>query len=1023
MPMAHGELEDLFERFRAHGDLESLARVFDLTAPKLLSVARHVANGEASAEDLVQATFVAAIEHASRFDSNRELVPWLTGILANKAKLARALASRATDREQLVDREPRDPALDAEMREFVAAFQRALDAVPSKYRDVVRGHLADGKPAEQLADELGRDAGTVRVQLHRGLAMLRRALPPGFALGAAVWLGAPRGLAAVRAELLEHARMSLPVGGPSPVSPPRRGMSMELKVLSAVAISVALGWGTWLWQRDAPSEGSAAAELASSPELATKGEISPGFPSPEPDARVDAPSPPAAVQGEPYGSLDIEVVWYDGTPAANVALECEPLDESMPAHHIVEVRTDANGRASIAHVHEGRVAIRNDRTHSETEATVVGGAVHAARVELTRGVDVVGRVTAANGAPVQGATVWLSVGVLGSDPNPSRAAWPVATTSEDGRFAIRSAYRGSSIFATAPQFGASQPAFVADRVDVTAEVHTVDFVLVSEVTTVDGVVHSSEGTPVAGAIVTLRCYRAVDDAQGAPWFRTRTDAEGRYAFDSVPIRHIEIDVAANGFAFAAESRSLLAGTPIHVNFALVHGVTVRGLTTGAEGEPLAGVGIFESSNGPREFAWPEVRTLWTISRSDGTFELSGLRAGGCTLQAWADIDGNRRHLAKELTAADGAAVEWNPSFVDGLAIGGAARDPQGVPLVGWSVQVAAMDVGDVVVPQPVKTDASGAFRIRNLRDVDYRLELTQPERTLGTNKSLTNVHPPRLDLELVASAIDLTPASVTGAVVDAHGTPLAGVDVGVYSIARSRGYDATTDIQGRFRVDRLESGDFYAEVAPPDAPSFRVDVPALTAGEQRDLGVLTVGAAGRVTAYLARDDGSKLENPLVMLMSTSDFESNFAMKTDDGYHFTSPALSPGTYQLFPQATNIASSLRDVEVRADETTALDYRYAAGRLRIFFLQVPDAAPALGPTHVVVRRANGELVLDMTRVFGAEPNKGGTVGAIAFGAGYGGQHIDVTAQDGRSASADFVVSAGDEPRVGVTLELAQH
>src|SRR5215831_12214403 len=109
--MAQTGLEALFERYRREADLDALAEVFDRTAAQLLKVAVHLTRDEAQAEDLVQATFLAAIEHAERFDASRELVPWLTGILANKAKLARALSARSPDPKRLSERASEDPAL------------------------------------------------------------------------------------------------------------------------------------------------------------------------------------------------------------------------------------------------------------------------------------------------------------------------------------------------------------------------------------------------------------------------------------------------------------------------------------------------------------------------------------------------------------------------------------------------------------------------------------------------------------------------------------------------------------------------------------------------------------------------------------------------------------------------------------------------------------------------------------------------------------------------------------------------
>ena len=88
--------EDLaFVRFCRTGAPEALAQVFDRTAGQLLLVAMHLTRDGALAEDLVQGTFVAAIQSADGFAPGRRVLPWLLGILAHLASGARRQAARA----------------------------------------------------------------------------------------------------------------------------------------------------------------------------------------------------------------------------------------------------------------------------------------------------------------------------------------------------------------------------------------------------------------------------------------------------------------------------------------------------------------------------------------------------------------------------------------------------------------------------------------------------------------------------------------------------------------------------------------------------------------------------------------------------------------------------------------------------------------------------------------------------------------------------------------------------------------
>ena len=54
----------LFLRWRDRGDAAALAELFDRTAPELLRLALHLCRHAVDAEDVLQATFLAAIESA-----------------------------------------------------------------------------------------------------------------------------------------------------------------------------------------------------------------------------------------------------------------------------------------------------------------------------------------------------------------------------------------------------------------------------------------------------------------------------------------------------------------------------------------------------------------------------------------------------------------------------------------------------------------------------------------------------------------------------------------------------------------------------------------------------------------------------------------------------------------------------------------------------------------------------------------------------------------------------------------------
>ncbi|MEM9800469.1 MAG: RNA polymerase sigma factor [Planctomycetota bacterium] len=170
-------IEFHFSRFRRRGDPRSLGRVFDLTAGELATIARQLVRDPETAEDVVQATFLTAIEKAHVFDERQRVMPWLIGILARHAARARAASVRAPDPDR-IDRPPvSDPADDAENAELGAIIDDRIDGLPEGYASAVRPYLVEGKRPKEIARALGITANAASVRVNRGLELLRRRLP------------------------------------------------------------------------------------------------------------------------------------------------------------------------------------------------------------------------------------------------------------------------------------------------------------------------------------------------------------------------------------------------------------------------------------------------------------------------------------------------------------------------------------------------------------------------------------------------------------------------------------------------------------------------------------------------------------------------------------------------------------------------------------------------------------------------------------------------------------------------------
>lgn len=145
----------------------------------LLRVAMSLTRNSADAEDLVQETLLRAYGAVERFDG-RYPRAWLLTIMRN-AQVNRIRRRRpellrdpeAGDR-MLESQTPHDSAEQDALRDaFDTAVEEALEALPDKFKRVVRLVDLDGLSYQEAADALGVPIGTVMSRLHRARKRIR----------------------------------------------------------------------------------------------------------------------------------------------------------------------------------------------------------------------------------------------------------------------------------------------------------------------------------------------------------------------------------------------------------------------------------------------------------------------------------------------------------------------------------------------------------------------------------------------------------------------------------------------------------------------------------------------------------------------------------------------------------------------------------------------------------------------------------------------------------------------------------
>lgn len=385
-----------FEEFCRTNDAQALARTYHALAPALRTRARARVKDEAAAEDLVQACFVVAIEARARFAPGGRVRPWLFGILEHR--IDHLLRRRRRSEGEPGELATHDSPLErAERRELARLVHDGIATLPEPYRSVLSGVLVAGHGPEQLAAELGRPAPTVRSQLHRGLARLRRALP------------------AVLAALARAASLLMK---------PRVAAATGIVAFAIVAVLVGFGIGSGAGAGAPLGNGeagtvpgaalaSAAGEGRTGPNAAATSAVAPSAPP----ART-----PLVVANPPRLRHGVVKRAFDGRPLVDLELRLEIGGHEVGAGR---VPVDGQGRFTLVDPPPGAML----RAPFARAALAVDAIDDAAELvlEVPPGWALTGRVLDRLGTPVAGATIeYEHAGLIGR----------VGTSDAQGRFLV-----------------------------------------------------------------------------------------------------------------------------------------------------------------------------------------------------------------------------------------------------------------------------------------------------------------------------------------------------------------------------------------------------------------------------------------------------------------------------------------------------------------------------------------------------------------------------------------------------------
>jgi hypothetical protein len=519
---------------------------------------------------------------------------------------------------------------------------------------------------------------------------------------------------------------------------------------------------------------------------------------------------------------------------------------------------------------------------------------------LVAGAPLAGKVVGPDGkTPVANATI-------------SADSWPVATTKEDGTFAIAHASPKWTMLT------ARKDSLVGQRVLPDKQL----IVRIEKAATISGrVTDNKSKVPVAGVVVRSGRRMATD-----PGVSTITDAKGAYSL-LVPAGSFSVVASHPGYAFADTHANVTAGQQVVKDIALQQFARVSGVVTDEEMRPVVAalVGTEDGDSGP-------VRLPMRIL-GGGTNAVSGTD-GRFSMRVRPEANLRLRASKKGLPPVRGDAFQLNPgerksgvvlTIPTGVAVTGIVKDGNGDPLSGVAITATETPSGQrgmmmqrvLMMGGPVgeeedvvRTATDGSFTLRlkeGTYDFSFRREGFAPKAVRAQNVTANGANSVETTLE---PAVEITGRVTRGGV----GVP----DVMVATMMGGGEGNTTTGPDGSFQISGLapgsirlmirKEGELVSEQRTITAPARDVNI-ELPVGGTISGRVVEKGSRKPVTRFRAGVSVSRSGGGMMMMAPPVMKE----FTTDDG-SFTLQHVPLGAVNLVASAPGFAAGRMNLDLQ-------------------------------------------------------------------------------------------------------------
>ncbi|MCI4668518.1 MAG: RNA polymerase sigma factor [Bacteroidia bacterium] len=148
--------------------------LYDLFAPKMMSVCMRYVKSEAEAEDILQEGFLKVFLKIKKFQESGSFEAWIRRIMANTA-----IDFIRKEKHYLHQLEIKDEILPGQKEDIVASLEaeklmEIIQQLPDGYRWVFNLYAIEGYSHAEIGEKLGISESTSRSQYTRARALLKK---------------------------------------------------------------------------------------------------------------------------------------------------------------------------------------------------------------------------------------------------------------------------------------------------------------------------------------------------------------------------------------------------------------------------------------------------------------------------------------------------------------------------------------------------------------------------------------------------------------------------------------------------------------------------------------------------------------------------------------------------------------------------------------------------------------------------------------------------------------------------------